>query len=366
MSPQSKLFAPTTVGALELDHRIVMAPLTRFRAGADGVPAPDAVKYYGQRASKGGLQITEGSIISQEAGGYPHVPGLWSKEQIEGWKPVTAAVHAKGGKIVVQLAALGRVADPKVVDKVVAPSDIPLPGGPQTLHVLTEEDIDRYVESFAQAARNANEAGFDAVEAHFASGYIQTVSNKRTDSYAASTFKFPLRVIEAFSNVVGADRVGLKISPFSDFQGMREAKPLDTFVPLVDKILGAYPKLAYVHAVEPRVNGFDIKEDVGDDTLEPIRQLVKEKGQGTKFIVAGGYTPEGAIAHAEATDDLIAIGRYFISNPDMVYRIKNGYPLGEYNRDTFYSPGPVGYIDYPEYNAIKQDHGADAIAPATA
>ncbi|ODO00630.1 hypothetical protein L198_02951 [Cryptococcus wingfieldii CBS 7118] len=352
MSPQSKLFAPITAGSLQLDHRIVLAPMTRFRAGKeDGVPSADHIKYYEQRASKGGLLISEGTFVSKEAGGYLSVPGLWTKEQIEGWKLVTAAVHAKGGKIAAQLWALGRVADPSNVDKVVAPSDVPLAGGPQTLHVLTEEDINRFVESFAEAARNAVEAGFDAVEAHFASGYvsldvlIQSVSNKRTDSYAASTFKFPLRIIDALTTAIGPERVGFRISPFNTFQGMREAKPLDTFVPFVNKALDAHPDLAFVHAVEPRVDGYDLKDDVGEDTLEPIRQIIKEKGKGTKLIVAGGFKPDSAIAHANATDDLVAIGRYFISNPDIVARIKNGHPLGEYNRDTFYSPGPEGYTE---------------------
>ncbi|WVQ75199.1 hypothetical protein IAR50_004810 [Cryptococcus sp. DSM 104548] len=371
MSPQSKLFAPTTVGSLELDHRIVLAPMTRFRGKEEGVPSADHITYYEQRATKGGLLISEGVFISKEAGGYNAVPGIYSKEQLEAWKPVTAAVHAKGGKIAAQLWALGRVTDPSNVDKVFAPSDVPFAEGPQTLHVMTEEDIDRFVENYAQAARNAIEAGFDAVEAHFANGYlvdqfIQSVSNKRTDSYAASTFKFPLRILDAVIAAIGAERVGFRISPFNTFQGMREAKPLDTFVPLINKVFDAHSNLAFVHAVEPRADGFELKDDVGEDTLDPIRQIVKAKGNGTKFIVAGGYTPEKAIAHADATDDLIAIGRYFISNPDIVERIKNNHPLFAYNRDTFYSPGPAGYTDYLEYNAIKQDHAADAVAPATA
>ncbi|WVQ75200.1 hypothetical protein IAR50_004811 [Cryptococcus sp. DSM 104548] len=352
MSPQSeKLFAPITVGSLELDHRIVLAPMTRRRAGKkDGVPSADHAIYYGQRATKGGLLISEGIIISKEAGGFDYVPGMWCKEQIKAWKPVTAAVHAKGGRIVAQIAALGRLADPSNVDKVFAPSNNPYVEGPQTLHVMTEEDIDRFVESFAQAARNAIEAGFDAVEGHFAGGYlvdefIQSVTNKRTDAYAASTFKFPLRVVEALSSAIGADRVGIRISPFNTFQGMREAKPLDTFIPFLSKVLDAHPDLAYIHAVEPRVDGFDVKDDVGDDDLEPIRQIVKARGKGTKFIVAGGYTPESAIAHADATGDLVALGRYFTSNPDIVERIKNNYSLSQYDRNTFYSQGPHGYTE---------------------
>ncbi|WWC69273.1 uncharacterized protein I206_103211 [Kwoniella pini CBS 10737] len=368
----SKLFAPIKVGTVDLKHRIVMAPLTRFRAEkGTGVPGEYAEEYYSQRATDGGLLITEATFISEDARGYDNVPGIYSKEQIAGWKKITDGVHAKGGKIFVQLWHLGRVA--KISPVIYAASDIPDPtdeGPKPTLHVLTESDIDKTVGDYVHAAKSAIEAGFDGVEIHGANGYLidqflQSVSNQRTDQYGGSLenrFRFPLRVLNEISKAIGPGKVGIRMSPFGKFQGMREEVPLDTFIPWTKAIVENQPNLAYIHAVESRVAGSTdtpIEQRVGADNLDEIRRITTEAG--VKFMVAGGFGSEGGFPkeHADKSDDLIAFGRHFISNPDLVNRVKNDYPLRKYNRDTFYSPGPKGYIDQKEYNAISQDHAEE-------
>ncbi|KAF4472073.1 nadph2 dehydrogenase [Fusarium albosuccineum] len=329
VSKPTKLFSPIKVGAVDLQHRVVLAPLTRRRADrATAVPADFAAEYYAQRASTGGLLISEGTFIAEEAGGMSHVPGIYSKEQIEAWKRITDAVHANGGFIFCQLWALGRVANPKLVNTVWSAGSKPfVPEGaasahpPPELTVLTESDIDRFVGHYRQAALNAIEAGFDGVEIHGANGYLvdqflQSNSNDRTDSYGGSVenrLRFPLRVLNAVSDAIGPERVGIRMSPFSPFQGMREADPLSVFVPWAKAIVKAQPSLAFVHAVEPRAAGSqDVPEHLrkAEDTLTPIREVLNEAG--IKFIVAGGYLPEAALKHASETDDLVAFGRYFI------------------------------------------------------
>ncbi|KAJ3527267.1 hypothetical protein NM208_g10783 [Fusarium decemcellulare] len=346
VSKTTKLFNPIKVGAVDLQHRVVLAPLTRRRADrATAVPADFAAEYYAQRASTGGLLISEGTFIAEEAGGMSHVPGIYSKEQIEAWKRITDAVHANGGFIFCQLWALGRVANPKLVNTVWSAGSKPfVPEGaasahpPPELTVLGESDIDRFVGHYRQAALNAIEAGFDGVEIHGANGYLvdqflQSNSNDRTDSYGGSVenrLRFPLRVLNA---------------------GMREADPLSVFVPWAKAIVKAQPSLAFVHAVEPRAAGSqDVLEHLrkAEDTLTPIRDVLNEAG--IKFIVAGGYLPEAALKHASETDDLIAFGRYFIPNPDLPARIENGWPLTKYDRSSFYTQDEVGYTDYAAYN----------------
>ncbi|WVQ76377.1 hypothetical protein IAR50_006042 [Cryptococcus sp. DSM 104548] len=369
----SKLFEPINVGSLDLKHRVVLAPLTRLRSSAvGGIPAEISIEYYAQRSSDGGLLFSEGTVVAEEAACFPCAPGIYSPEQIEVWKKITSAVHAKGGKIVCQLFAAGRATMAGVSSIVYAPSNLPLSSCRQEITVMTEEDIERFLKHFEQAARNAVEAGFDGVEVHGANGYMidqftQTVSNKRTDSYAASTFLFPLRVVKVVVGAIGADKVGYRISPFSRFQEVREDDPLGTFIPLLDNLLEAHPDLAFIHAVEPRAEGTDSVElKEATDSLDALRTLVKQKGKGTKFIVAGGYKAEDAKKHADETGDLVAFGRYFISNPDLPARIKNGWPLKHYERDTFYTPGALGYTDYPEYSPLHQEESYTSAVPQVA
>ncbi|ODO01951.1 hypothetical protein L198_02682 [Cryptococcus wingfieldii CBS 7118] len=301
-------------------------PITLQRTG---VPSELSIKYYKQRSSDGGLLISEAVDVAKEAGCYPSVPGIYSPEQVEVWKKITAAVHDIGGKIVCQLFASGRATMPGVTPVDYAPSDLPLQGDHPDLVVTTEEDIERFLKHYEQAARNAMGAGFDGEEIHRANGYLidqftQPISNKRTDAYATSTFLFPLRFTQVIVDAIGADKVGYRISPFSRFQEVREADPLGTFIPLVEKLLEAHPDLAFIHAVEPRTEGAgSVELAKATDSLDPIRDIVKQKGKGTNFIVAGG--------------------------------IEHGWPLTPYERDTFYTQGPVGYSDYPYYSLLHQE-----------
>ncbi|KAG5795329.1 hypothetical protein H9Q69_005635 [Fusarium xylarioides] len=360
-SQTSRLFKPIKVGALDLQHRIVLAPLTRGRADSAGVPATYAVDYYSQRATSGGLLITEGTFISLEASGRPLSPGIYSKEHIEAWKHVTDAVHAKGAFIFCQLWALGRIAEPDLVPVVLSPGsqlffedDDITRKIPDTFAVMSEADIDDFVGYYRQAALNAMEVGFDGIEIHGANGYLQSTSNDRTDQYGGSVenrIRFPLRVVNAVSDAIGAERVGVRMSPFTRFQGMREADPLSLFVPWAQAIVDAQPRIAYTHAIEPRADGsIDTPEHLrkAEDTLAPIREVATRAG--VQFIVAGGgYTPEKALQHTSETDDLVAFGRHSIPNPDLPARIKNGWSLTKYDRSVFYEVNEVGYSDYVAY-----------------
>jgi NADPH2 dehydrogenase len=217
---------------------------------------------------------------------------------------------------------------------------------------LSAADIDRFVGHFAQAARNAREAGFDGVEIHGANGYlidqfVQSVTNHRTDAYGGNLegrMKFPLRVLDAVADAIGADRTGLRMSPFSTFQGMREPDPLATFVPYAQAVVKAQPALAYVHVVEPRVSGAtDATDSVEGESAEPIRQVVD--ATDVKYIAAGGITPETAGEIIAAHGGLVALGRLYIANPDLLQRAVHGYELNPYDRSTFYTKGEKGYTE---------------------
>ncbi|WOO85313.1 Flavin oxidoreductase hxnT [Vanrija pseudolonga] len=360
------LFQPIKAGSLALKHRVVLAPLTRLRADLDtAVPFDPSTEYYAQRATDGGLLITEGTLIAAEAGGMAGAPGIYSPQQIAKWKQTTDAVHKKGGRIFCQLWAFGRLADPKLVptvwtvdaNKPFAYFETPTP-----VTELAAADIDRFVGYYRQAALNAIEAGFDGIEIHGANGYLvdqflQPVSNGRTDEYGGSVenrLRFPLRVLNAVSEAIGPERVAVRASPFGDFGGMRgDFNPLDTFIPWFKAIVAAQPKLAYVHAMAPRVSGADDQDkslvDKRGDSLDPLREIVQ--GAGIAFISAGGSTPASALAEAEKDGNLVAFGRHFLANPDLPARIENGWPLNPYNRKTFYTRGAEGYADYPFYKA---------------
>ncbi|WVQ75203.1 hypothetical protein IAR50_004814 [Cryptococcus sp. DSM 104548] len=343
------------LGSLDLKHRVVMAPMTRNRASKEGIVSEYSSTYYEQRATDGGLQITEGTLIASEFGGIADVPGIWNDQQVEAWRKVTEKVHNRGGKIVCQLWTIGRVANPNIVDTIYAPSDIPYSRGSKNLTVMTVRDIDRLVEHYRKAAVNAVSAGFDGVEVHMGDGYlidqfIQNITNHRppSDPYTPHTFLLPLRILRTIASALPSpspsNMLALRISPWSTYQGM------ETFAKLVEGVLGEVPEVAWVHVVradpDSRLGG----GGGARDELEVLRNMVRQKGRGTTaFMVAGGYDPNSAKQHAEETDDLVAFGRYYISNPDLVRRIANDYPLAEYDADTSFSHGPEGYIDYPEY-----------------
>ena len=346
----SILFEPLKVGALTLPNRIVMAPLTRLRGTADHLPTPLQAEYYAQRASAG-LIISEGTPISPLGVGYPQVPGLWSAQQTELWKPITAAVHNAGGRIFSQIWHVGRISDSTFLNgqRPVAPSAIPAPGmmklvRPQreyeTPRALTLDEIKTVIDEFHQGAKNAKEAGFDGVEIHGANGYLldqflQSNSNIRADQYGGSVenrARLHLEVADAASAVFGADRVGMHLAPRPDTHGMADHNPRETFTHLATEL--GKRKLAFLMA----------REYHADDWLGPDLK----KAFGGVYIANERYTQaqaEHVIASGEA--DAVAFGKLFIANPDLPKRFKTGAAFNEINPEGFYSHGPEGYVDYP-------------------
>ncbi|KAJ7759574.1 hypothetical protein B0H16DRAFT_1313257 [Mycena metata] len=361
-SKSLKLFEPLKVGNATLQHRVVLAPLTRYKADEAHVPyLPLVSDYYAQRASKPGtLLITEATFIAARAGGYAHVPGIWSPAQIKAWKSVTDAVHAKGSFIFMQLWALGRVAKAEQLQSeddsfaYVSASDIPLAGRSGPPRPLTVPEIKEYIGLYAQAAKNAIEAGFDGVEVHGANGYLpdqflQDVSNKRTDKYGGSIenrARFTLEIVDAVVGAVGAEKTSVRFSPWSPFQGMGMADPLPTFSYVISQFAARHPGLAYLHLVEPRINGNTTTDESlsSHESNDPLRALWGPR----PLIRAGGFTRDGAIEAAES-GDLVAFGRFFTSNPDLPERLEREIPLNSYDRSTFYLIGenaPRGYTDH--------------------
>ncbi|ORZ07415.1 hypothetical protein BCR42DRAFT_456053 [Absidia repens] len=369
------LFSAINVGQHTLQHRLVLAPLTRSRADPkSGVPSEDAPLYYQQRATEGGLLISEATWISPSSGGYPGSPGIHSQTHIQAWKNVTKAVHEKNGIIFLQLWHPGRATFSLAgVVRPVSASDIAIQGNSPSgapykkPHPLTVDEIKFITQDFAQAAKNAIDAGFDGVEIHSANGclldqFINTSSNKRSDIYGGSIenrVRFPLEVVDAVSKAIGADRTAIRFSPYSGFNDMKDDTPVATWCYLVQQLEKTHPNLAYLHFIEPRVQLLEVDDDknasvkVSDeqDSLEHFRPL-----WSGPFVSAGNYTysAQSAYDRAEASpNNLVAVGRAFISNPDLVERFRNHWKLTPYNRNTFYSPGSEGYIDYPYYDATN-------------
>lgn len=350
------LLSPFKLGNLELPNRIVMAPMTRSRAVGDGLPHPAAATYYAQRSSAG-LIITEGSQISYGARGYTRTPGIHTADQVERWRDVTAAVHARGGRIFLQLWHVGRVSHPDFQDGAapVAPSSIRADGdafteaGPKPLTVPRELGVDELpalAAQFAGAASNAMAAGFDGVELHGANGYlldqfVRDGSNRRTDAYGgspANRVRFPLEVVDAVSAVCGAERVGYRISPHFSMYSMSDSDPRATFTCLAAGLKG---KVAYLHIVEP------VAGPAATDPSQRITERLRNAFSGA-VIANGGYdgaTAEALLAGGGA--DLIAFGAPFIANPDLPQRLAAGAALAEPDPATIYAGEEPGYIDYP-------------------
>ncbi|KAI8142839.1 hypothetical protein BJV82DRAFT_669483 [Fennellomyces sp. T-0311] len=370
MATSSALFQSKKVGNCELKHRVVLAPLTRLRCDENRVPNALVQEYYEQRTTEGGLIIAEATGVSPSAGIYPGGPGIYNNAHCEGWKKITKAVHDKGGFIFSQLWHAGRATCSSFMPGgalPLAPSAVAIEGpclfsgkNYGVPHALTVEEIGQVVEEFAQAAKYAVDSGFDGVEIHAANGYvvdqfINTSSNKRTDEYGGSIenrSRFCLEVTKAVVDRVGEDRVAVRLSPWSEFQDMEDATPYETWGYIVDELQQRHPHLAYIHMIEPRDDyGRKTKNDTVN-TLDPFR--AKWKGP---FISAGGYTTHPALATeiADATGNLIAIGRAFLANPDLPHRLEHGLPLNKYDRSTFYTntAGSFGYTDYPYYQETK-------------
>jgi N-ethylmaleimide reductase len=363
------LFSPLRLGPYTLAHRLVMAPLTRMRAAQPGnIPNELNVEYYRQRASQGGLIITEGSQISPTGQGMPATPGIHSQAQIEGWQAVTQAVHAKGGVIFLQLWHVGRISHSSLLggQLPVAPSAIAAPGNAftatfdrapfETPRALETSEIASVIEDYAQATRNALQAGFDGVEIHGANGYLleqflQSRSNHRTDAYGGSIenrSRIVLEVAEAVSAVAGPERVGIRLSPFGVANGSGEDEPLPLYTHLIEYL--ARLDLAYLHLIEPRASGAG-QAEVDHQNVPFASELFRPHWPNV-LIAAGNYKPDTAEA-AIAADraDAIAFGRLFIANPDLPERARLGASFNAYNRPTFYGGGAQGYVDYPALSA---------------
>lgn len=352
---ESRLFEPLKLGSIEIQNRIAMAPLTRFRADDDHIILPMAAQYYGQRASAPGtLLITEATYISKQHGGYPNVPGIYNQDQIDAWKKVTDEVHRNKSFIYCQLWALGRVANKEFAEKngitVQSSSATQLSPDLAVPQEMTQDDIDTTIATYAQAAKNAIAAGFDGVEIHAANGYLidqflQDTCNKRTDKYGGSVenrSRFALEVTQAVIDAVGADRTGLRLSPYSEFQGMKMKDPLPQFTDVIQKLNKLH--LAYLHLVEARISG---NADVeGYDSLNPL--LPHYTGP---LLIAGGFKADSAkrlIEEHKHRDVVVVFGRYFISTPDLVFRLQKDIEFSPYDRDSFYIPkSEKGYTDYP-------------------
>ncbi|KAK9416634.1 putative NADH:flavin oxidoreductase/NADH oxidase family protein-like protein [Seiridium unicorne] len=353
---ETRLFKPLRIGNVEVKHRIGMAPLTRFRATNNRVPVPLMKEYYSQRAAvPGTLIISEGTFISPSAcGGWPNAPGIWSKDQVAVWKTITDEVHRKGCFIFCQIFAMGRAADLEVAKKegisIIGPSAIPAEEGAPIPRSMTIEEIKQTVQDFVAASKHAIDAGFDGVELHAANGYlvdqfIQDASNQRDDEYGGSVenrSRLINEVMEAVVNLIGPERVGLRLSPWSPYMGMKMNNPIPQFADVIKK--AAQSKLAYLHLVESRISGSDDYE--GSEKLDFAYKL-----WNGPLLVAGGYQMADAreLVDKEYPDkDIVVIfGRYFVSNPDLVYRIREGLALNNYERGTFYTTSAVGYVDYP-------------------
>ena len=358
----SNLFTTYTLGNLQLSNRIVMAPMTRSRA-INNVPNDLIAQFYAQRASAG-LLITEGTSPSPNGLGYARIPGIFSEEQIAGWKKVTDAVHAQGGKIVVQLMHTGRVTHPANLPtgaQVVAPSAVKLESTKMWVDSLglvdipapvamTLEDIEDAINEYVLAAENAVRAGFDGVELHAANGYLikqflNPHSNKRTDEYGGSIenrSRFLLEISERVADAIGKDKVGVRISPYGTFNETHAYAETDTTYEYIARQLN-YQGIAFLHINDQSAQG------EANALVKKIRSIFKNT-----IILAGGFDAKKADAALQNNDaDLIAFGRPFIPNPDLVERLRNNLPLNQPKFDLFYTAGAEGYVDYPVFDEVS-------------
>ncbi|GBQ48860.1 NADH:flavin oxidoreductase [Acidomonas methanolica] len=360
------LFTPFRAGALVLDHRVVMAPLTRMRSETGDRAGVLMREYYTQRTSQGGLIISEATPVAREGYGYAGAPGIYDDAQIDGWRTVTDAVHAGGGKIVMQLWHVGRQSHHDLQPgggAPVAPSAIQAeghaytPNGPAPFSMpraLELQEIPGVIEQFRQGAARAKEAGFDGVEIHGANGYLpdqflQDGTNHRTDDYGGpieNRARFLLEVTQAATDIWGADRVGVRLSPSGTYGSMSDSDPQETFGYVAEKL--DEMDIAYLHVVEPRIKGTELVAESDAVAARTLRRVFR----GT-LIAAGGFDGVSAEAIIRAGEaDAVAFGRAFISNPDLPERLRRDLPLNPYDRSTFYGGGAHGYTDYPALESV--------------
>jgi N-ethylmaleimide reductase len=370
----SKLFTPAKVGPYTLSHRVVLAPMTRLRADAHDTPLPMMADFYGQRASEGGLLIAESAAISVASRSYYGAPGIYLPEHVVGWKAVTDAVHAKGGRIFLQIFHGGRQSHEDITGGSipVAPSVVPFKGMAKTpagfvdsgpFRAIEIEEIPSILADFRRAAQLALQAGFDGVELHGANGYLvdqflQDGSNKRTDRYGGpveNRARFLLEALGELIAVFGADRVGLRLSPEGQWGDVHDSDPEGTFGWLADRL--STFGLAYLHVIDPRIKG--------DSTLHEGRgavaaAFIRKHYTGT-LIAAGGFDGAEAKAIVDRGDaDFVAFARWFSSNPDLPERLRNDWPLTPYRREAFWGGDERGYSDFPPYHPEPAPVEADS------
>ena len=352
------LFSKAQLGPYTLQNRMVMAPMTRSRA-IGNTPNEIMAKYYGLRSSAG-LLITEGTSPSANGLGYARIPGLFTEAQVTGWKGVTSAAHAGGAKIFVQLMHCGRVAHPLNLpqgSKMMAPSALAAPGQMWTDQegmkdhpapaAMTESEIQSTIHEFAESAKLAIQAGFDGVEIHAANGYLidqflNTASNHRSDSWGGSIenrARFALEIAKACATAIGADKIGMRLSPYGVFNGMTPDPQTDELYAYLARELTKLG-VSYIHVVDHSA--------MGAPPVSPtVKGIIRDSFKGT-YILSGGYDRAHADADLAALKgDLVAFGRPFLSNPDLVVKLKSGKALTPPDMNTFYTPGEAGYLDYP-------------------
>jgi N-ethylmaleimide reductase len=353
----ASLFNPLRLGSLELPNRIFMAPLTRARAGREGVPNELMARYYAQRAGAG-LIVSEATGITREGLGWPGAPGLWNEAQVDGWKNVTEAVHTAGGRIVAQLWHMGRLVHPDLGGgRPVSSSATTAPDFAHTYEgkkpyvearSATRVDIDRILDDYARAARNAISAGFDGVQIHGANGYLvdqflRDSANLRNDDYGGGTenrIRFAREVLEAVGGTIGMDRVGIRLSPNILVQGVEDSSPVTLFAELA-KTLEAL-KVPWIELREP-----DKPTSAGSVPTTPVSPAMRPHYSGKIVINSDHDWADARRRIADGFADGVSIGRLFIANPDLVKRIALNAPLNPGDSSTFYSGGAQGYIDYP-------------------
>lgn len=357
------LFSRYALGPVSLKNRVVMAPMTRCRSTADHIPTPIMAEYYSARASAG-LLVTEGTAPLPDGAGYARIPGIYDEVQVNAWREIANAVHANNGILALQLMHTGRVGHPNNLEpgaSVLAPSSVVLPGEMYTdqqgmqphavPRAMTDNDIEATIEGYVRAARNARRAGIDFVELHGANGYLINQflapnTNVRSDKWGGeftSRARFALEVAKRTANAIGADRVGIRLSPFGVYNGIAIApNDADNYVWLAGEL--SKLRLAYLHLVDHSSAGAPALQD-------NVKPRMREAFGGT-FILSGGYDAVRANADlAAGRGDLVAFGKPFISNPDLVTRLTRGSTLTPPDPDTFYTPGPKGYTDYASESA---------------
>jgi N-ethylmaleimide reductase len=363
---RDSLFTPIQLGAIQLPNRIIMAPLTRMRAGADNVPTALNARYYAQRASAG-LIISEGAAISPDAHGYPSAPGIYTAEQIAGWRVVTDSVHARGGRIIMQIGHHGRNSHSSlrpdgsvpVAPSAIAPS---LPALTKEFRQVQAEiprsldtaEIPVIVGKFRQAALNAMEAGFDGVElqaanSHLIEEFLEDGTNTRTDSYGGSEenrTRFLLDIVEKVSGAIGADRLGVRLSPFGQYGGIHDSNSSELFRFVIEALSKCH--IAYLHLIEARGSEMGLTDELHENAVNNA-VLFRSVFDGP-LLSAAAYTPDSAaLAIEQEHADAIAFGRLFIANPDLVERIRGNHPLNPFDRSTFYGGAEHGYTDYKSF-----------------